>query len=140
MGQENCLFEKLKEFYGEEGNMGKLWTPGADDGIPDDIRVPNLLAIPNALVDLLQPQDTAVTPSDVLETIDSFIKSEGHPGGPQWDGVHKWCLIACQTGANGKSKVFLDLSPLTIDDEEFDRWVDNKLDTMLGPHPIVVAM
>jgi hypothetical protein len=104
-----------------------------------EAKVPNLLAIPNALVDLLRPQGTAITPYAVLETVDNFIESDGHPGGPQWDCVRKWCLVASQTGTNGKSKVFMDTSPVTIDDEDFDRWVGNRLDVSLGPRPTTVA-
>ncbi len=138
-GHAVCSFDKLKEFYEEAGNKGKLWTTGPGDGTPKEAWVPNLLAILNALVDLLHPQGTAVTPFNVLETVDNFIESDGHRGGPQWDGIRKWCMVACQTGTNGKSKVFINTSPVTIDDEDFDRWVGNKLDAMLGPRPTAVA-
>jgi hypothetical protein len=50
-GHANCSFDKLKEFYGEEANKGKLWMPGAGEGVAKEAKVPNLLAIPNALVD-----------------------------------------------------------------------------------------
>jgi hypothetical protein len=33
----------------------------------------------------------------------------------------------------------MDTSPVMIDDEEFDRWVGNKLDATLGPRPTAVA-
>jgi hypothetical protein len=46
-------FAKLEEFYAREENQSTLWTPGANDGAPAAVHVPNLLAIPNALVDLL---------------------------------------------------------------------------------------
>jgi hypothetical protein len=140
-GHANCSFsfDKLKEFYGEEANKGKLWMPGVGDGVAKEAKIPNLLAIPNALVDLLRPQGTAITPYAVLETIDNFIKSDGHPGGPQWDCVRKWCLVASQTGTNGKSKVFMDTNPVTIDNEDFDHWVRNRLDVLLGPRPTTVA-
>jgi hypothetical protein len=127
-GHALCDFEKLAEFYASDANKGKLWTPGAGDGTAEEAKVPNLLATPNALVDLLRTQGPAITPYNVLATIDHLIKSNGHPGGPQWDCVRKWCLVASQTGANGKSKVFLDTSPVTIDDEDFDWWVGNRLD------------
>ena len=52
-GQAVCSFKKLNKFYSEEGNKGKLWTPGVGDRIPEEARVPNLLAIPNVLVDIL---------------------------------------------------------------------------------------
>ncbi len=47
-------FTKLDEYYAVVVNKGTLWTPGAGDGTPATIKVPNLLAIPNALVNLLQ--------------------------------------------------------------------------------------
>ncbi len=49
--------------------------------------------------------------------------------------VRKWCLVASQAGTSGKSKVFLNTSPITIDDEDFNRWVGNRLDIAMGPRP-----
>ncbi len=46
-------FAKLEEFYASEKNKSTLWMPGANNGAPVAVHVPNLLAIPNALVDLL---------------------------------------------------------------------------------------
>jgi hypothetical protein len=46
-------FTRLAEYYERSKNKGTLWTPGATDGATAAIQVPNLLAIPNALVDLL---------------------------------------------------------------------------------------
>jgi hypothetical protein len=134
-GQANTDFAKLEEFYGAEANRGKLWTPDGNDGATEETKVPNLLAIPNALVDLLQTQGPTITPYDVLATVDNFIGVNGHPGGPQWDCVQKWCLVASQAGTSGKSKVFLNTSPVTIDDEDFDRWVGNRLDIAMRPRP-----
>jgi hypothetical protein len=67
--------------------------------------------------------------------VDKFIQNSGHPPGQQWECIRRWCLVACQTGTNGKSRVFLDTVPATIDDDEFDRWVGTKLDITLGPRP-----
>jgi hypothetical protein len=67
--------------------------------------------------------------------VDDFIISSPYPAGPQWECIWKWCLVAGQSGANGKSKVFLENSPITIDDNDFDRWVGNCLDISLGPRP-----
>ncbi len=114
--------------------------PGAGNGAPATIKVPNLLAIPNDLVDLLCTQDPAITPHNVLATIDNFVQSSGHPAGQQWEWVCKWCLVASQAGAKGKSKVFLDISPVTIDEEGFDQWVGNWLDISVGPCPLVFAV
>ncbi len=34
-----------------------------------------------------------------------------------------------------KAKVFLNTNPVTIDDMDFDRWVENRLDMTFGPRP-----
>jgi hypothetical protein len=33
----------------------------------------------------------------------------------------------------------MDTSPVTIDDEDFDCWVRNRLDVLLGPRPMTMA-
>jgi hypothetical protein len=84
--------------------------PNAGDGTPGAILVPHLLAIPNVFVDLLCTQGLAIMPHDVLLTVDDFILSSLHPPGPQWDCIWKWCLVAGESGANGKRKIFLETS------------------------------
>jgi hypothetical protein len=134
-GDANTDFAKLEEYYTTDGNKDSLWRPGANDGAVATVKVPNLLAILNALVDLLQAQGAAITPHNVLAMVDDFLQSSHHPPGNQWDCVCKWCLVACQAGTNGKSEVFLETTPVTIDDADFDRWVGNRLDVLLGPRP-----
>jgi hypothetical protein len=122
-------FDKFREF---------LWTPTAGDGAPAVLGVPNLLAIPNMLVDLLQNQGSAITPHDVLASIDDFVQDSGEPG-QHWEYVRKWCLVAGQANANGKSKVCLDTTPVTVNDEDFDRWVGTRLDIAFEPRPPTAA-
>ena len=88
-------FDKFSEFYDVEANKGTLWTPAAGDGAPAKLKVPNLVAIPNVLVDLLRKQGSAVTPYDVLASIDDFVQGSGEPG-DHWDYIRKWCLVAGQ--------------------------------------------
>jgi hypothetical protein len=132
--------DKFMEFHDVEANKGNLWTPTVGDGAPAELKVPNLVAIPNMLVDLLQNQGSAVTPYGVLASIDDFILQSGELGdGDHWEYVRKWCLVAGQANANGKSKVFLDTAPVTVDDKDFDRWVGTRLDIAFGPRPATSA-
>jgi hypothetical protein len=131
-------FEKFSEFHNVEANKGNLWTPTVGDGVHDELMVPNLLAISNMLVNLLRNQGSAVTPHDVLASIDNFVQEIGEPG-HHWEYVRKWCLVAGQANANGKSKVCLDTTPVTVDDEDFDRWVGTCLDIAFGPRPPTAA-
>ena len=126
--------DKFSKFYNVEANKGTLWTPAAGDGAPAKLKVPNQVAIPNVLVDSLRMQGSVVTPYDVLASIDDFVQGSGEPG-DHWDYIRKWCLVAGQANANGKSKVFLDTNSVTINDEDFDRWVGNRFDITFGPHP-----
>jgi hypothetical protein len=129
-------FTRLVEYYERSKNKGTLWTPGATDGATAAIQVPNLLAIPNALVDLLRNQGAAITPYDVLATINGYLQEGGAPAEQEGEHVRNWCLVASQAGANGKSKVFLKTSPVTIDEEDFNKWVANRLSTIrkVTPH------
>jgi hypothetical protein len=97
-GDANTDFAKLEEYYATNGNKSSLWRPGANDGAVATVKVPNLLEIPNALVDLHRTQGAAITPHDVLATVDDFLQSSHYPPGNQWDCVRKWCLVACQAG------------------------------------------
>jgi hypothetical protein len=112
-------FDKFMEFHDMEANKGNLWTPIVGDGAPTKLKVPNLVAIPNMLVDLLQNQGSTVTPYDVWASINDFVQQSREPG-HHWEHVRKWCLVAGQANANGKSKVCLDTTLVTVDDEDFD--------------------
>ncbi len=69
-----------------------------------------------------------------MALIDDFVQESGEPG-QHWEYVRKWCLVASQANANGKSMVFLDTTPVTVDDEDFDRWVGTRLDIAFGTRP-----
>jgi hypothetical protein len=88
-------FAKADARYSVEANKGTLWTPGATDSPPSAMTVPNLLAIPNALVDLLCTPGPAITPHEVFTIVDKFIQNSGHPPGQQWECIQCWCLVAC---------------------------------------------
>jgi hypothetical protein len=128
-------FAAFKDHFAVKASCSTLWTLVLGEDTSGAIQVPHLLAIPNVLVDLLCTEGTAIMPHEVLMTVDDFILSSPHPPGPQWECVWKWCLMAGQSGANGKNKVFLETSPITIVDDDFDCWVSNRLDITLGPCP-----
>ena len=131
-------FDKFSEFHNVEANKGNIWTPTVGDGAPAELKVPNLVAIPNMLFDLLRNQGLAVTPYNVLASIDDFVQQSGEPG-HHWEYVRKWCLVAGQVNTNGESKVCIDTTPVTIDDEDFDLLFGTRLDIAFGPGPPTAA-
>jgi hypothetical protein len=133
-------FSKLEAFYAVATNGGTLWTPNAWDGTPVDIAVPYLMSIPAVIVDLLREQSQAQTPHEVLQTINEFLSTDSSADTLDWALLLRWCLMASQTGTQpNKSKLNLDTTPVTINDEEFDWWMGNRLDVSLGPRPMVAA-
>jgi hypothetical protein len=129
---------KFLEYHGNQANLSTLWKPTANEGMAVDVKVPNLLAIPNILLNVLRNQGTAATPSDVLTAVDKIIASAITPG-TSWDLIRNWCMMAGRAGNNNKSHVFLDIDSVTIDDKEFDLWVGQKLDLNLGPRPAIAS-
>ena len=72
--------------------------------------------------------------------IDEFLSNDASVNGLDWDLLRRWCLVASQTGTHQtKSRLNLDTTPVTIDDEGFDRWMGNRLDVSLGPRKLVAA-
>ncbi len=114
-------------------NYGKFWTPTGDKV---ELKAPFLLALPNALVELLRGQDGPVTPGDVFDAINEVVNNagDGHDA-TLWDTVRHWCFCAAQAGGNSKSLMAIEVDSVVIDDEEFDKWVGDKLDQALGHCP-----
>jgi len=97
--------DKFIEFHGIEANKGNLWTPTVGDGPPTELKVPNLVAILNMLVDLFCNQGLAVTPYNVLASIDDFVQQSGEPG-HHWEYIRKWCLWQAKQTPMEKARCF----------------------------------
>ncbi len=76
--------EALVNHYSDPDTRGTWWRPTG--GATTGMKVPYLLSIPNALVDLLCKQGTQATPADVWTTIDDVIMNGGMTE-VQWETV-----------------------------------------------------
>ncbi len=74
------------------------------------------------------------TPADVMAAMDEvMLRIGGGITDDQWKKVIKWCLVANQSDANDrKSLLSIEVDSVTIDDDNFDTWVESKLDMALG--------
>ena len=73
------------------------------------------------------------------EAIKEVITNAGEDHDPTlWDTTRHWCLCASQAGQNGKSLMAFEVDSVVIDDEEFDKWVGDKLDQALGRRPAIM--
>ncbi len=128
--------EEFQTFYDDLDNQGTWWKPTRP---MSKMKAPFLLAIPNALMELLQDQGTPTTPADILTTI-SEVTAITHGGitKDQWHTVGDWCILAGQGSASNKSLLAFKVDLVAIDDEEFNTWVGQKLDVALGPRPLQI--
>jgi hypothetical protein len=138
MGKAIIDNTKFLEYHDNQTNLGTLWKPTTNDGMADNVTVPNLLVIPNVLVNVLHNQGTAATPGDVLTTVGTLIASATTPE-TSWDLICNWCMVAGQAGNNNKSHVFLDIDSVTTNNKKIDLWVGQQLDSNLGPRPAIAS-
>jgi hypothetical protein len=113
--------------------QGTWWKP---TGLMSKMKAPFLLAIPNALVELLRDQGTPATPADDLNTINEVTANTG--GGiaeNKWRTVQDWCILAGQGSASSKSLLAIKVDSVAIDIDKFNTWVGQKLDAALGLRP-----
>ncbi len=106
--------EAFQTFYNNPDNRGMWWKP---TGLTSKMKAPFLLAIPNALVELLRDQGTP-----------TIANTNGGITEMQWRTVRYWCTLAGQGSASNKSLLAIKIDLVVIDDEEFDTWVRQKLD------------
>ncbi len=123
-------------FYKDGDNQNKWWIPST--ALTSTMKAPYLLAIPNAVVEILRKLGGASMPADVLGVIDAATQTiKGGVTKDQWSTVTDWCLLAGQADENGKKSLLsIEVDLVAIDDKEFDVWVGGKLDVALGPHPM----
>jgi hypothetical protein len=134
-GQVNMDKEDFTTFFDDEANKNKWWWPSST--MTHEGRAPFLLALPNEMVEILRESGGAPTPADVMVAMDEVMLRIGRGiTDDQWKTVIEWCLVASQSDANDrKSLLSIEVDSVTIDDDEFDTWVESKLDMALGQRP-----
>jgi hypothetical protein len=112
-------FLKFKQHYAVERNQGTLWMPGPGNGAPGKSRF-QIYWLSQTPLSTYYTHKAWQSRHTICWQFDDFIQTSGHPLGKQWKCLHKWCLVAGQTGINSKSKVLPDTSPVTTDNEGFN--------------------
>jgi hypothetical protein len=65
MGSAIKDYDMFHKYHSNKANQGTLWALGANNGAPEAMPAPNLLAIPNALISLLRTQGPLITLNEV---------------------------------------------------------------------------
>jgi hypothetical protein len=125
--------QSFKAHYANSAIQGTWWRPM---GETTEIKAPYLLALPNALVELLRDQNMPAMLANILTTINEVMVNAG--GGlaeELWSTVRDWFICAGQAGQNNKSLLSIEDGSVSIDDDKLDTWVGHKLNQALGPGP-----
>ena len=134
-GQVNTDKDNFVTFFEDGDNKNKWWTPASQ--MTSETKAPYLLALPNAMVEILRETGGVSTPADVLAAMEEVtLRMNGGLPKDQWKTIIEWCLVASQGGANNrKSLLSIEVDSVAIDDDEFDTWMESKLDMALGKRP-----
>ena len=103
--------------YANPTNGGSFWKPTGDKV---ELTAPFLLALPNAIVEILRGQTGPATPGDLWDAIEEVVTNAGQDQDPTlWDTIQKWCLCASQAGNNGKSLMAFEVDLVVIDVSQY---------------------
>ena len=120
-------------WYGDENNAGKLRY---DNEHKEDVSLPLLLFLPSCLGTFVTQAKR--TPWELYVEIKRRAEDGTHGFTMEdCEMQREWCLAAGQTADEGKNKpvVQIAMQAVTLDDDAFDDWAFNRLESTLGPLP-----
>jgi hypothetical protein len=135
----NANATSLVEHYANTTQRGKLWTPDLTED-EEELHVPFLLAIPVVLFRAIWAKGQPLMPHDtqaIVETLKSD-PDDTNATGKEWHLISQWCLMAAHKEATkGDSLMTLAVDAVTEGDDAYlARWLEQRLDTTMGPRPV----
>ena len=118
---------------------GKLWAPDqADSDAWTAIMAPRLLAAPLVLFRAIREERRPLMPHEVRGLVMSIVEDADNSDTAcdEWQLVLSCCLLAAKQDANGNSYLGVPVDAVTEgDDDYFETWIDQRLDSVFGPRP-----
>ena len=128
----------IKYYDDDPSRIGSLWKgEGADENEKRELHAPRLLSIPMWLLDRIRQEGRALMPYEIARIVANHIDEVNDAAyGAAWATIIGWCLLASQGSAIGESLVSFSIEAITeVEDEYLGRWLEQRLDTTLGPRP-----
>jgi hypothetical protein len=130
----------LEDYYKHDTTWrGKLWSPDLSED-DKEIQVPHLLSIPLILFSTIHAEGQPLVLHEIHALVVTLTSEaeDASMASQDWSLVSKLCLMAAQKETtNGNSLVALAVNTVTEGDEEYlGRWLEQWLDTTMGPRPM----
>ena len=76
-------------------------------------------------------------PHDILRIVTTHVGEVNTAAyADAWATVASWCLLAGQASTTGESLVSFSIEAITeVEDEYLGKWLEQRLDTTMGPRP-----
>ena len=125
----------MKYFHDDPARAGTLWTGEGNEGAKVELHAPRLLAIPLWLLDRIRQAGKALMPYEILKIIMAQLDEVGtQTWADTWATVSAWCVLASQGGSSGNSLMSFSIEAITeVEDEYLGKWLEQRLDTTMGP-------
>jgi hypothetical protein len=131
--------QAMFKFYDDDpSRAGTLWKgEGGDDGAEEEVHAPRLLSIPLWLLDKIRQEGRALMPHEILRIVTTHIGEVNTQAyADAWATIAAWCLFAGQASTTGESLMSFSIEAITeVEDEYLGKWLEQRLDTTLGPRP-----
>jgi len=126
----------IKHFEDDPARTGTLWKgEGATDDSKAELHAPRLLSIPLWLLDRIRQEGRALMPYEILRMVVNHIEEvASQEYTDAWATVAAWCILASQGNTTGESLMSFSIEAITeVEDEYLGRWLEQRLDTTMGP-------
>ena len=126
------------KFYDDDpSRAGTLWKGEGGDGAKEEVHAPRLLSIPLWLLDRIRQEGRALMPHEILRIVTNHVGEVNTQAyADAWATIAAWCLLAGQVSTTGESLVSFSIEAITeVEDEYLGKWLEQRLDTTLGPRP-----
>ncbi len=131
----------LAAYYEEDTSCrGELWMPDqATFGEWMPMKAPLLLAVPLVLFQAMRAKGKPLMPHEIHGLTTAIINASTDPekAHMDWDLILAWCILVAQQNTYGNSNLSLAVEAVREgDDNYFEKWIDQRLNSTFGPHPV----
>jgi hypothetical protein len=128
----------IKYFDDDPTRSGTLWKgEGASDTTKRELHAPRLISIPLWLLEKIKQEGRALMPYEILRIIMTHLEEVNtQEYADAWATVTAWWVLASQGNTTGDNLMSFAIEAITEEEDEYlGKWLEQRLDTTMGPRP-----